>query len=80
MDPTTNIFKCRNNIQNIYKFSPVYTMATRKRQKDKQRSTKHMYKTKDRATGTLLKTRGTPDRRVSNSRGTRRINLVISHE
>jgi hypothetical protein len=31
-------------------------MAMRKRQKDKQRSTKHTHKTKDRVTRTLLKT------------------------
>ena len=34
------------------------TMAKRKVQKDKQRSTKHTYKTKDRVTRTPLKTEG----------------------
>jgi hypothetical protein len=34
------------------------TMAKKKVQKDKQRSTKHTHKTKDRATRTPLKTRG----------------------
>jgi hypothetical protein len=33
-------------------------MAKRKKQKDKQRSTKHTYKTKDRVTRTPLKTGG----------------------
>jgi hypothetical protein len=34
------------------------TMAKKKVQKDKQRSTKHTHKTKDRATRTPLNTRG----------------------
>jgi hypothetical protein len=58
-------------------------------QKDKQRSTKHIYKTKDRVTRTPLKTRGELrcSGRVSSScstSDTRRVNLVtnpvISHE
>jgi len=35
-----------------------HTMAKRKAQKEKQRSTKRTYKTKDRVTRTPLKTRG----------------------
>ena len=61
----------------------------KKRQKDKQRSTKHVHKIKDRVTRTPLKTGGKLrcSRRVSSScsaSGTRRVNLVtnpvISHE
>ena len=61
----------------------------KKRQKDKQRSTKHVHKIKDRVTRTPLKTGGKlrRSRRVSSScsaSGTRRVNLVtkpvISHE
>ena len=64
-------------------------MVKRKRQKDKQRSTKHTHKTKDRVTRTSLKTGGELrcSERVSNfysTSGTRRVNLVtnpvISHE
>ena len=52
-------------------------------QKDKQRSTKHIYKTKDRVTRTPLKTGGELrcSGRVSSScstSGTRRVNLVTN--
>jgi len=60
------------------------TMATRKVQKDKQRSTKHTYKTKDRVTRTPLKTGGELRRsgRVSSSysiSGTCRVNLKLQY-
>ena len=42
----------------IYQRRTDNTMAKKKVQKDKQRSTKHTYKTKDRVTGTPLKTGG----------------------
>jgi hypothetical protein len=57
-------------------------MAKRKKQKDKQRSTKHTQKTKDRVTRTPLKTMdelmcsGRVGSSCSTS-GTRRVNLVI---
>ena len=59
------------------------TMAKRKVQKDKQRSTKHTYKTKDRVTRTLVKIGGELmcSGRVSSScstSGTCRINLVTN--
>jgi hypothetical protein len=65
------------------------TMAKRKVQKCKQRSTKHTYKTTDRVTRTPLKTGGEFRGSVRESSscstsGTRRVNLVtttvISHE
>ena len=40
----------------LYRRRTDNTMANKKVQKDKQRSTKHAYKTKDRATRTPLKT------------------------
>jgi hypothetical protein len=59
------------------------TMAKRKVQKDKQRSTKHTYKTKDRVTRTPLKTGGEPrcSGRLSSScstSDTRGVNLVTN--
>jgi hypothetical protein len=59
------------------------TMAKRKVQKDKQRSTKHTYKTKDRVTRTLVNIGGELmcSGRVSSScstSGTCRINLVTN--
>ena len=75
--------------ESVYRRRTDTTMAKRKVQKDKQRSTKYTYKTKDRVTRTPLKT-GDELRssgRVSSScstSGTRRVNLVthpvISHE
>jgi len=65
------------------------TIAKRKVQKDKQRSTRHTHKTKDRVTQTPLKTGGelSCSGRVNSScstSGSRRVNLVtnpvISHE
>ena len=59
------------------------TMAKKNVQKDKQRSTKHIYKTKDRVTRTPVKTVGELrcSGRVSSScstSGTRRVSLVTN--
>ena len=67
--------------ESVYRRRTDSTMAKRKVQKDKQRSTKHTYKTKDRATRTPLRTGDEPgcSGRVSRScstSGIRRVNLV----
>ena len=90
------VFVCKKSLkipkgqsESVYRRRTDNTMAKRKVQKDKQRSTKHTYKTKDRVTRTPLKTGGELrcSGRVSSScstSGTRRVNLatnpVISHE
>jgi hypothetical protein len=75
--------------ESVYRRRTDNTMAKRKVQKDKQRSTKHTYKTKDRVTRTPLKTEGELgySGRVNSScstSDTRRVHLVInpviSHE
>ena len=69
--------------ETVYRRRIDNTMAKKKVQKDKQRSTKHTYKTKDRVTWTPLKTGGELrfSGRVSSScstSGTRRVNLVTN--
>ena len=75
--------------ESVYRRRTDNTMAKKKVQKDKQRSTKHTYKTKDRVTRTPVKTGGElrcSERESSScsTSGTRRVNLVInpviSHE
>ena len=67
----------------VYRRRTDNTMAKRKVQKDKQRSTKHTYKTKDPVTRTPVKTGGELmcSGRVSSSCSTsvtRRVNLVTN--
>jgi hypothetical protein len=69
--------------ESVYRRRTDNTMATRKVQKDKQRSAKHTYKTKDRVTRTPVKTGGELrcSVRVSSScstSGTCRVNLVTN--
>jgi hypothetical protein len=48
----------RGQSESVYRRRTDKTMAKRKGQKDKQRSTKHTHKTKDWVTRTPLKTKG----------------------
>ena len=69
--------------ESVYRRRTDNTMAKRKVQKDKQRSTKHTYKTKNRVTRTPVKTGGelrSPGRVGSScsTSGTRRVNLVTN--
>jgi len=77
------VWRYQRGNQNPYIEEEQTTQWPKKVQKDKQRSTKHIYKTKDRVTRTPLKTRGELrcSGRVSSSwstSGTRRVNLVTN--